>query len=161
MTAVVLQAAHRITRFQGRTLDPEAREDLIEAATAHERLMKIYYYANDPGALLTAAVSGLNLAERAGTSPVLARIYANMSIVAGIIPLHGLARTYRARSFEVAEAVDRMTELAWVKLSTSVYGVGVGDWDTVEWSCGSRTTCTNVSATTASSPRTSGPPVRC
>ncbi len=66
MTAVVLQAAHRITRFQGRTLDPEAREDLIEAATAHERLMKIYYYANDPGALLTAAVSGLNLAGKSG-----------------------------------------------------------------------------------------------
>ena len=43
-------------------------EDLIEAATAYERLMKIYYYANDPGALITAAVSGLNLAEKAGTS---------------------------------------------------------------------------------------------
>lgn len=132
MAAAALQAGHRITRFEGRSLDPEARDDLIEAATAYERLMKIYYYANDPGALVTAAVSGLNLAERAGTSPVLARIYANMSIVAGIVPLHGLARTYQRRSREVADEVDQMPEHAWVRLATSVYGVGVGDWDVVE-----------------------------
>ena len=109
-----------------------AREDLIEAATAYERLMKIYYYANDPGALITAAVSGLNLAEKAGTSPVLARIYANMSIVAGIVPLHRLARLYSRRSREVADEVDRPPEHAWVRLATSVYGVGVGDWETTE-----------------------------
>ena len=94
--------------------------------------MKIYYYANDPGALITAAVSGLNLAEKAGTSPVLARIYANMSIVAGIVPIHRLARLYSRRSREVADEVDRPSEHAWVRLATSVYGVGVGDWETTE-----------------------------
>ena len=130
--AAALQAGHRVTRFQGRDLDPERRDDLIEAATAYERLMKIYYYANDPGSLITAAVSGLNLAERAGTSPVLARIYANMSIVSGIVPLHKLARTYSRRSREVADEVDQMPEHAWVRLATSVYGVGVGDWEQVE-----------------------------
>ena len=132
MAAAILQAGHRVTRFQGRSLDADQKDDLIEAATAYERLMKIYYYANDPGALLTAAVSGLNLAERAGTSPVLARIYANMSIVAGIVPLHGLARTYQRRSREVADEVDQMPEHAWVRLATSVYGVGIGEWGVVE-----------------------------
>jgi class 3 adenylate cyclase/tetratricopeptide (TPR) repeat protein len=132
MRAALLQVGHRVTGVRARSLDPEARDDLIEAATAYERLMKIYYYANDPGALLTAAVSGLNLAERAGTSPVLARIYANMSIVAGIVPMHRLARTYQRRSREVADEVDRMPEHAWVRLATSVYGVGVGDWEHVE-----------------------------
>jgi class 3 adenylate cyclase/tetratricopeptide (TPR) repeat protein len=130
--AAARQAAHRVTRFQGRELDPDRRDDLTEAATAYERLMKIYYYANDPGSLITAAVSGLNLAERAGTSPVLARIYANMSIVSGIVPLHKLARTYARRSREVADEVDQMPEHAWVRLATSVYGVGVGDWELVE-----------------------------
>ena len=132
LTAAAFQTGHRLSRFQGRELDAERREDLIEAATAYERLMKIYYYANDPGSLLTAAISGLNLAEKAGTSPVLARIYANMSIVAGIVPLHKLARTYQRRSREVANEVDRMPEHAWVRLATSVYGVGVGEWDVVE-----------------------------
>ncbi len=132
LTAAAFQTGHRLTRFQGREKDPERRDDLVEAATAYERLMKIYYYANDPGSLLTAAISGLNLAEKAGTSPVLARIYANMSIVAGIVPLHGLARTYQRRSKEVADEVDQMPEHAWVRLATSVYGVGVGDWDGVE-----------------------------
>jgi tetratricopeptide (TPR) repeat protein len=132
LTASALQAGHRVTRFQGREMEPEQRDDLIEAATAYERLMKIYYYANDPGSLITAAVSGLNLAERAGTSPVLARIYANMSIVAGIVPLPKLARTYQRRSREVADEVDQMPEHAWVRLATSVYGVGVGDWDIIE-----------------------------
>ena len=130
--AAALQAGHRVTRFQGADMDADRRDDLIEAATAYERLMKIYYYANDPGSLITAAVSGLNLAERAGTSPVLARIYANMSIVSGIVPLHKLARTYSRRSREVADEVDQMPEHAWVRLATSVYGVGVGDWDKVE-----------------------------
>ncbi|HEY5889749.1 MAG TPA: AAA family ATPase [Acidimicrobiia bacterium] len=132
LSAVALQTGHRIVGGGGRAMGDERRDDLIEAATAYERLMKIYYYANDPGSLVTAAVSGLNLAERAGTSPVLARIYANMSIVAGIIPLHRLAQTYRRRSREVADEVDRMTEHAWVRLATSVYGVGVGDWTRVE-----------------------------
>jgi tetratricopeptide (TPR) repeat protein len=130
--AAALQAGHRVTGFQGREMDPEERDELIEAASAYEQLMKIYYYANDPGSLITAAVSGLNLAERAGTSPVLARIYANMSIVSGIVPLHKLARTYQRRSREVADEVDQMPEHAWVRLSTSVYGVGVGDWDVIE-----------------------------
>jgi class 3 adenylate cyclase/tetratricopeptide (TPR) repeat protein len=130
--AAALQAGHRVTRFQGGEMDPEEREDLIEAARAYEQLMKIYYYANDPGSLITAAVSGLNLAERAGTSPVLARIYANMSIVSGVVPLHKLARTYQRRSREVADDVDQLPEHAWVRLATSVYGVGVGDWDEVE-----------------------------
>ncbi|HXV72761.1 MAG TPA: AAA family ATPase [Acidimicrobiia bacterium] len=130
--AAALQAGHRVTRFQGGDMDPDKRDDLIEAATAYERLMKIYYYANDPGSLITAAVSGLNLAERAGTSPVLARIYANMSIVSGIVPVHKLARTYARRSREVADEVDQMPEHAWVRLATSVYGVGVGEWEQVE-----------------------------
>lgn len=130
--AAARQTGHRVTGFQGRDMDPERRDDLIEAATAYERLMKIYYYANDSGSLITAAVSGLNLAERAGTSPVLSRIYANMSIVSGIVPIHKLARTYARRSREVADEVDQMPEHAWVRLATSVYGVGVGDWDQVE-----------------------------
>jgi tetratricopeptide (TPR) repeat protein len=132
LAASALQLRHRLSRNDVSTSHADAREDLIEAATAYERLMKIYYYANDPGALITAAVSGLNLAEKAGTSPVLARIYANMSIVAGIIPLHKLARLYSRRSREVAEEVDRPSEHAWVRLATSVYGVGVGDWTTTE-----------------------------
>lgn len=132
LSAAALQAGHRVIGFQGSEMDPEERDDLIEAATAYERLMKIYYYANDPGSLITASVSGLNLAERAGTSPVLARIYANMSIVAGIVPLPRLARTYQRRSREVADEVDQMPEHAWVRLATSVYGVGVGDWEVVE-----------------------------
>lgn len=132
LAASALQARHRLARSDVSAGHAGSREDLIEAATAYERLMKIYYYANDPGALITAALSGLNLAEKAGTSPVLARIYANMSIVAGIIPLHKLARLYSRRSREVADAVDRPPEHAWVRLATSVYGVGVGDWETAE-----------------------------
>ncbi len=96
LTASAMQARHRLSRSDVSAAHAGSREDLIEAATAYERLMKIYYYANDPGALITAAVSGLNLAEKAGTSPVLARIYANMSIVAGILPIHRLARLYAA-----------------------------------------------------------------
>ena len=132
LTASALQARHRLSRSDLSAAYAGSREDLIEAATAYERLMKIYYYANDPGALITAAVSGLNLAEKAGTSPVLARIYANMSIVAGILPIHRLARLYARKSREVADEVDRPPEHAWVRLATSVYGVGVGDWDTTE-----------------------------
>ena len=36
------------------------------------------------------------------------------------------------RSREVADEVDRPPEHAWVRLATSVYGVGVGDWETTE-----------------------------
>ena len=132
LAASALQLRHRLARSDVAASHTDAREDLIEAATAYERLMKIYYYANDPGALITSAVSGLNLAEKAGTSPVLARIYANMSIVAGIVPIHRLARLYSRRSREVADEVDRPSEHAWVRLATSVYGVGVGDWETTE-----------------------------
>ena len=51
LTASALQARHRLSRSDVSAAHAESREDLIEAATAYERLMKIYYYANDPGAL--------------------------------------------------------------------------------------------------------------
>ena len=50
LTASALQARHRLSRSDVSAAHAESREDLIEAATAYERLMKIYYYANDPGA---------------------------------------------------------------------------------------------------------------
>jgi tetratricopeptide (TPR) repeat protein len=112
MAAAALQAGHRVTGARARALDPEQRDDLIEAATAYERLMKIYYYANDPAPCCCGCL-------RAPTWP---NVPGHRRCWPGSTPTRASSpgsclctgwRTYQRRSREVANEVDRMPEHAW------------------------------------------------
>ena len=119
--------------------------------------MKIYYYANDPGSLLTAAVSGLNLAEKArdlaGAGPDLRqhehrRRHRPPPRPGPHLPAAEPGGRRRGRS----DARARLGPARNQRLRGGCRRIGMVS----NPSSGSRTTCTNVSATSASSPRTSG-----
>ena len=121
---VVGQALPGLVRSRNR----ERQALYLEAARSLMRLGELYYFENNSVPGILTAIEGLNLADRAGPSPELARLYANMCLAAGVMRLHPLARRYRRRAREVgAEAADRRA-MAWIHLGTGVYDIGLGDW---------------------------------
>jgi class 3 adenylate cyclase/tetratricopeptide (TPR) repeat protein len=133
---LILQAYHRAfpTRAVGRGRRPP--EECLEASRAYIRLTEVFWFANDVPALVHAGIRALNLAERAGPSPELARAYAIMCLSAGGIPIHPLARMYAGRALEIARTADQLWPLAYVRFITSVYGMGAARWEEAEEALG-------------------------
>jgi tetratricopeptide (TPR) repeat protein len=109
---------------------PAARSAALEATRAFERLAFLNYYANAKGPGISAVLHQVNLAERAGPSPELARAYAAMSVAAGVVQLHALARSYAHRALQIARAEHDLPALAFVLVATSTYHSTVGNWTT-------------------------------
>jgi tetratricopeptide (TPR) repeat protein len=105
---------------------------LLEAARVYVPLSEVYFLGNQTLPGVYAILRTLNLAERAGPSPELARAYANMCIACGVIPLHRLAAMYGRRARETAQAVAHQPTQAHVLQRTGIYLSGVGQWEQVE-----------------------------
>jgi class 3 adenylate cyclase/tetratricopeptide (TPR) repeat protein len=126
------QSVHRIRPAWAGRGAAAARGAALEAARAFERLAFLNYYANARGPGISAVLHAVNLAERAGPSPELARAYASMSVGAGIVQLHALARSYAQKALEIARAEHDLPALAFVLVATSTYHGTVGNWATAE-----------------------------
>jgi tetratricopeptide (TPR) repeat protein len=111
-------------------------EECLEASRAYIRLTEVFWFANDVPALVHAGIRALNLAERAGPSPELARAYAIMCLAAGGIPLHPLARAYARRAEQTARRAGQLWPLAYVRFITSVYRMGAARWEEAEKALG-------------------------
>ena len=133
---VLRQVSHRLWPVNLTQGNLETKATLLEAARTYERLGEIYYWSNETLPAIYAALRTLNLAERAGPSPELARAYANMCLVAGFASLRSLADSYSRRAQAAAQEVQHQPALAWVLELTGVYAIGVGQWtkarDTLE-----------------------------
>ncbi|MCI0396015.1 MAG: AAA family ATPase [Chloroflexi bacterium] len=129
---LLAQLAHRAwpSRFLGRASAEEATV-LLEAARAYEKLAEIYYFANERTLTLNAGLTVLNLSERAGPSPELARSYATMSVITGLIPWQAAADAYINRALQTARQVGDLPALAWVLLLAGTYEIGLGRWQKV------------------------------
>ena len=92
------------------------------------RLTEVFWFANDVPALVHASVQALNLAERAGPSPELARAYSIMCLAAGSVPLHPLARAYARRAEQTARRAGQLWPLGYVRFITCVYTIGTAQW---------------------------------
>jgi serine/threonine protein kinase/tetratricopeptide (TPR) repeat protein len=132
MLNILRQVAIQIRRnklpFHHAPAEKHAR--LLEAALAYERVGELRYFTYDTFATLNGGLCTLNLAEQVGPSPVLARAYANMSIAAGLVPMHAVAQSYRRRAFETLQGMEQEqpSALAFVLSRTGIYGTGIADW---------------------------------
>jgi class 3 adenylate cyclase/tetratricopeptide (TPR) repeat protein len=124
------QSFHQIRPARPIRGAPAARSSALEAIRAFERLAFLNYYANARGPGINAVLHAVNLAERAGPSPELARAYASMSVAAGVVQLHTLARSYTRKALEIARAEHDLPALAFVLVATSTYHSTVGNWTT-------------------------------
>ena len=126
---LAIQAAHRALPAKAVRRRGRQREEALEASRIYIRLTEVFWFANDTPALGHAGIRALNLAERAGPSPELARAYAMLCLAAGTIPIHPLARMYSRRALEIARTADQLASVAYVRFATSVYKIGAARWD--------------------------------
>ena len=103
-------------------------EDSLEASRAYMRLTEVFWFANNVPSLVHAGIQALNLAERAGPSPELARAYSIMCLAAGSIPIHPLARAYARRAEQTARHTGQLWPLGDVRFITCVYKIGAARW---------------------------------
>ena len=133
MSLTVLTLQQILHRFlPGWSFTVGDRERLLEASRTYAQLGSIYFFSDETLKMAQCMLSNINLAERAGVSSELTHAYANLSTTAGLIPWHGLARLYERRAWESAGKVKRLYDLAYVSMVTSMYYVGVADWENVE-----------------------------
>jgi class 3 adenylate cyclase len=126
---LAIQAAHRAVPAKTVRRQGQQREEALESSRIYIRLTEVFWFANDTPALGHAGLRALNLAERAGPSPELARAYAMLCLAAGSIPIHPLARTYSRRALQIAHLADPLGSLAYARFTTSVYKIGTAGWD--------------------------------
>ncbi len=127
---IAVQIGHRVW-MPRRKRTPEESLALLEAALAYERYGQILFFENTPSSImLFTSLSGMNLSERVGVSSVLARLYGNMILGFGLVPIHALARFYRRKALEVAQKLEHPAAKAWVLEVSSIYHCGIGDWQT-------------------------------
>jgi tetratricopeptide (TPR) repeat protein len=125
---LALQAAHRVFPNQAVSRGRRSAEEGLEASRAYMRLTEVFWFANDVPALVHASLQALNLAERAGPSPELARAYSIMCLAAGSVPIHPLARAYALRAEQTARRVGQLWPLGYVRFITCVYKIGAARW---------------------------------
>jgi adenylate cyclase len=101
---------------------------LAEAARACERLGQVHYLDHDKIAGLITILRLLNLGERMGPSPQLARSYASGALASGIIGLHSLAAIYSQRAQSIAQRLGQPVDVAYVSEVMGIYNAGVGQW---------------------------------
>jgi tetratricopeptide (TPR) repeat protein len=104
------------------------RAAALEAGRAYERLAMLNYYASARVPGVSAVLHEVNLAERVGPSPELARAYGTMSVGAGAVQLHSLAGKYASWAREIAREADDLPALAWVLETTCAFDISVGNW---------------------------------
>ncbi len=102
---------------------------LREAVLAYEALAETYFYQGDGLRTLYAAMSTLNLSERLGPSPELARGCATLSGIAGLFRLRKISDHYSARALEILAKLDDPAAEAWVFILLGLSRFGEGQWE--------------------------------
>ena len=102
-----------------------------EGVRASTRLGGVAYIENRTGEILFHLVRALNVAERLPPTIELAVAYADAGNIAGLIPLHGLAKRYGALARQTADALQDPHTTARVLNRCAIYKGAIGDWSAV------------------------------
>jgi tetratricopeptide (TPR) repeat protein len=125
---VFRQVVYRLQSPAPPSRSPERRATLLAAARAYEMLAEVYYFAGETILALIAALRALNLAEAAGPSPELARGFASVGALMGLIPQRGMAEAYARRALEAVAEAGNLPTQAFVSLTSGFYHAGTGAW---------------------------------
>ena len=107
---------------------PPARENLLDAARAYETIAVVDLLATARLPSLYGNLRALNLAEKAGPSPELARCYASVGLVAGLMAQARIADRYFDRALSTARRLEQEYSLAWVLFWKGYYLMGHARW---------------------------------
>ena len=129
---VLRQAVHLVGSVRARGKRPPDSQGIgvtLEAARAYLQLSLIATFYAEVILAYLAGLRALNLAERGGPTPVLARACAFMSAAATVITVNTLARTYRRRAQAVAREVNDLPTAAYVELMSNQYTISFARWE--------------------------------
>jgi serine/threonine protein kinase/tetratricopeptide (TPR) repeat protein len=126
-TEAFVQVGHLLRPGHAGTLTPERRSTLKEAAVTAARISHSYYFADDGLAVLASSLLAVNLIERAGVDAPVARPYAQLGYLAGVLHLRGLADAYFVRSRASAAATNDPGELAVALYTEAAYQLFDGE----------------------------------
>jgi predicted ATPase len=134
MKQTLVQILHRLwpavlTSKQMNSKDNNYDNDFLEISLAYDNLFEIAMWENKPKSALNAIVTQLNLAEKAGSAPELAKAYTAATVVCGAIPIHRFARMYGSLARRTAEKVSQFSALAAVYAGLGVYETGIAEWE--------------------------------
>lgn len=126
------QVAHRIypAIFIGRSR--KARPILLQTVRTYDYITEIGYLSQEKILALYTTFCSLNIAERAGPSPELARVYVHLGLGAGVYSLHSLAERYIRYALDTAYSVDSLHSIGYISMITATYYLGVGKWQKAE-----------------------------
>jgi class 3 adenylate cyclase len=118
-------------RPAARPLSAQEQEHNVEVARVFLLLLPLYYVLNDSARILYALLHTEHLAAPAGPSPVLAEIYASMTVAYGMVPVHRLAERYGGLAQETARRLNHMPTIAFVNHRVSIYWSSIGRYELV------------------------------
>ena len=123
-TQMARQFLHRLwpARFIGRSHNRSVDSELTRI---YVTVAQIAYYQNDKLLLLYNALNNLNFSEGLGPSSELARAYAGISILCGVIPLHGLADQYQHLAEQIVPTLERTGDIAHINEFLGTYQAGL------------------------------------
>jgi hypothetical protein len=113
----------------GRAPEGEARELLLEAARAYERLFAVNYFKADMGGVTLAGLTNMALAERAGgATGERALGYATFGAMCSLSRMDGVARAYCARAMDIAQSSRDEVAETWVLMNVAVVHLQAARW---------------------------------
>ncbi|HEY6040688.1 MAG TPA: adenylate/guanylate cyclase domain-containing protein [Anaerolineae bacterium] len=124
----LIQVGHRLRPTRVLAPDEGEHDVILEAARVHDVLVRLYYFAQERSLLVNSSLHALNLAERVGAMPELARLYALMCVVSGLVRLHGLARMYERLALQASVRVNEPQTTGRVQARIGLYNLGIGNW---------------------------------
>jgi tetratricopeptide (TPR) repeat protein len=125
------QVGSQLGHLLRKTAKGKLNQDItLELVRTYKLLGQAFFFMNQANPTLYVTLQQLNLAERIAPSPELAEAYANMSVVAGLIPIHSLARTYIKNGVEVAQSLNDTYTIGQISSVISLYYLGIGEWQT-------------------------------
>jgi len=111
---------------------PGSAELSLEIARIHRHHAAIAWFSSDPIAMTAHSIAALRHAEKGPASEVLAGASAEFGGILGLLGLRKLGRSLMGRALLVADEADERSMLAYVRMLTCLYEVGVGNWTVVE-----------------------------
>ncbi|MFQ5967797.1 MAG: AAA family ATPase [Acidimicrobiia bacterium] len=127
---VLIQLMHRVWLRPFLVRDRPAEEErLLEAAQMYYGFGSTAFSDLDALRLFYVGLRALNLAERVGPSPILARSYSFLMYVAGVSKMAKSSERYHARAVAAAEAAGSDEALAEVMFNRGGFLGPTGDWE--------------------------------
>ena len=132
LRGVLRQAVHRM-RDGSRASRATPRDEalLAEAALAAQKLAEVAYYKYQAVPLVGSSLLAVNLAERAGHYPEVARTYAMLGVVVGASGMPGLAERYFELAKSSAGIIDDLAGLVFAMYAETAWLIGMARWERV------------------------------